>query len=195
MKMNYWSMITGAFLLASCGKSPEPAPAADGAGAPAPADVGADAAKANLIKPGKYRVCQDADESGHGSVVGPHIVVGQTVEIKAFGDKRAKVCLGNDCPSAGSRPPESEVKVMWLAGDENKLAGESTFEHQQENGQTVRLPHFVEIFSDPDDRGDAGLCEKPNVLTINFCTEDEMTGELNCVGGRGPHLGHVHVEN
>lgn len=196
MERKHWLLIVGAFLIASCQESPPAGSAAapEAAGATAePASGGP--AKANGIKPGKYRVCQDAGESGHAAVVGPHLSVGQTVEIRPFGANGAtKVCFKKECPPAASDPPESEVKVIWLAGDEKMLAGESSFDHNNENGQTERLSHFVQIFDNPEDHGDAELCTKANVLTINFCTPGESSDELNCAGGTGPHLGHIHVE-
>ena len=97
-------------------------------------------------------------------------------------------------PLEGENPPESEVKVIWLGGNENRLGGEGIFDHQYEDGQHEGLTHFVQIFDNPDDHGDAEFCKKANILTINFCTHDN-SGKLNCVGGSGPHLGHIHVEN
>jgi hypothetical protein len=198
MKQSRLVLMATVFMVASCQKSPPVPPESPGA-APAatvaPSEPAVAGARKSVIKPGKYRICQDAGESGHGPVVGAHLQVDQTLEIKPFGANGAtKVCFKKECPPAGSNPPESEVKVMWLAGDENKLSGESSFDHNK-NGQTEKLSHFVQIFDDPDDHGDAELCTKPNVLTINFCTPDESSDELNCVGGTGPHLGHVHGEN
>jgi hypothetical protein len=198
MKTNNCLLTLSVFLLASCQPPTGGAPSAGEVPAAANAIAGpvaAEVAKKKKIKPATYRVCQDAGESGHGKVVGPHLVVDQNVEIGPFDESTgaAKVCLRKKCPAEGENPPESEVKVMWLGGDEYRLGGEGTFDHKYENGQQDVLTHFVQIFDDPDDHGDAQFCKKDNVLTINFCTRDN-SGKLNCVGD-GPHLGHIHVEN
>jgi hypothetical protein len=202
MKKRYWLSIMGTFVLASC-KGTTTTPSTGSAAATAASAAPAAAAAANVIKPGRYKVCQDMGESGHGSVVGAHLRKKEWIEIRPFGANGAtKVCFkhsqdadpGEVCPPPGSNKPESEVKVLWLAGNERMLAGESTFDHTDENGQAKKIAHFVQIFKDPNDQGEDADCDKPNVLTINFCTVDEISGELSCVGPV-PHLGHVHGEN
>ena len=127
MTKNYSLLLmTGAFLIASCNKSPAPPQSADtvaeadttavAAAAPTESAAAAAAKAAHVIKPGKYRVCQDDGQSGHGDFVGSHLKVGQKVEIGEFGANATKVCFKKDCPPVGSDPPESEVKVMWLGG-------------------------------------------------------------------------------
>jgi hypothetical protein len=199
MNKNYWCLMMSALVLASCQKSAPRAPSADTAAAPAEsvAPAGSGVAARNVITPGVYRVCQDAGDFGHGTVTGPHLAVGQKVQIKKIGDGATKVCLKKECPPAGSHPPESDVKVIWLAGDENELAGESSFEHTVTNsGNTTRVSHFLQIFNNPNDQGEeSGTCTgRPDVLTINFCIEDEPSEELDCAGDGVAHLGHVHVE-
>src|SRR5688572_10227318 len=159
MKTNYGLLTMSVFLLASCQKSP--APSEDAATTPATTTAATgsegEAARGKKIKPDKYRVCQDAGESGHGDVKGPHLAVGQKVEIGTYDAQigATKVCLMKECPTDGSNPPESEVKVIWLGGDEYRLGGQSTFDHYYEDGQHEILTHFVQIFDNPDDHGDA----------------------------------------
>lgn len=193
MKIDYCLLTMSAFLLAAC-KTDSPSSASAGA-ANAPATANAPADPTGKIKPGKYRVCEEAARPGHGSVGGKHLELGHWVRIKEFGKYGTKVCLNaEDCPSPGS-PTPAGVKVLWLAGDEHVLAGESTFDHKDGSGNPASFPHFVRIYNDPDDVVDRVKCTLPNILTIEFCMQDAVTDELNCLGGNPPHLGHIHVEN
>jgi hypothetical protein len=184
MKKNYWLLMV-AFLLVSCQNGAKTGTA----GPPG------ENARANVITPGTYTICQeDAAESGHDDVVGPHLSGSDLVVIKPFGKHATKVCLKKDCPAPGSDPPESEVKVLWMAGDNHKLGTDTTFEHKTENGETVRRPHFVMIENKADDQGESGLCTKPQVLTVSFCTPSANGEEITCIQPE-THLGHVHVQN
>ena len=101
MKMNYCLLTISAFLLASCHQRTPSADAVPAAANASSGPVDAEAAGAKKIKPGKYRVCQDAGESGHDKVIGPHLVVDQKVEIGPFDASMGatKVCLKKECPS------------------------------------------------------------------------------------------------
>lgn len=207
MKINYCLLAFCVVLLTSCQKSPPSAPSAPSApsgaaatapaatSAPAPTDLAGTNLRHGKIQPDKYQVCDEGRPSGHGPLGGKHLELGQWVRIKKIGKHGTKVCFNTeDCPSPGNHP--DGVKVMWLAGDENMLAGEATFDHKDQNGKPAgTLPHFVQIYSDPSEPVDKTKCKLTNILTIKFCVEDSNSGDdLDCLGTE-TDLGHVHVEN
>ncbi len=198
MRTRYWLTIAASLSLTSCEQCP-PCEQADSAAPPGASTEAstlapADADRAAVITPGIYTVCHDAGESGHGALVGAHLAEKELFEIRPINaDGPTKVCLKKACPAVGSDQPQSDVKIVWMGGDERKLGGEATFDHKK-GGQTVQVPHFVEIFNNPNDHGDSEKCKSNNALTINFCIKSD-SGEYNCVGGAGPHFGHVHGED
>ena len=217
--INYLALIVLTCGVAACNKSDAPntsstettPAAAENAPAPSadPTSGGAadDGTTAAAIAPGVYTVCDLAETTGHvatarhRSLSGDHLGMGRKVEIRNILPQEATVvCIGADGCPADLNDPTYKGKVLWMIGDENRLATVQSLDHQDDQSKTRAEPHLIQIINDPTDihRGRDECDTANNVLTFRICSLHASPTPMSqwlCGSTAGPHGSDAHIQN